>query len=240
MPDRLPPPYEELAQDGQRYFKILGVSPNLIAMYEMLLEAAEIANTNPALRAAGIEIDRLIRQVQQRNEEAARVTAVESIALIRARINATRVRPPGTNSLLGAVLSKPVPSIVPGGGAVGIGDIEALNRGTLRPSGGAKVPFYWRAQEFGSDHLVGHALLGVFQPGEEAPSPEQRRQHPFFEVRGKGQGKRERMIIRNPIAERGFLREGGYLAYEFRRLQHKTIEASAIATMKGIEGLLPK
>lgn len=233
----IPAPFEELAEDGQRYFKILGTPPALVTTYQYLLEAAELAARVPGFQAQGIEIDLLLRQMEDEVRTAARTTAVQSIEFIRQRIEATRVRPKrGDEKLTSSILSKPVPGpIGPAGGSVGIGSIDELNIGTLRPSRNARVPFFWRAQEFGSDHLVGHSIIGVFQPGEAAPSgPAPNRSHPYFEVRGKGQGRRHKMVIRNPIEERGFLREGAMEAAEFRRGYFRAIEARAIDRMKSI------
>jgi hypothetical protein len=233
----IPAPYEELAEDGERYFKILGTPSALITTYEYLLEAAELAVKFPGFQAQGIQIDLLLRQMEDEVRSTARLTALQSVQFIRQRIEATRVRPKrGDEKLVSSILSTPVPGpIGPAGGSVGIGAIDALNIGTLRPSSNSKVPFFWRAQEFGSDHLVGHEVIGVFQPGEAAPEgPGPNRTHPFFQARGKGQGRRYKMIIRNPIEERGFLREGAMEAAEFRRGAFKTIEARAVDRMKQI------
>lgn len=231
----IPPPYEELAEDGERYFKILGTPPELVRTYEYLLEAAELAARIPGYQAQGIEIDLLLRQMQDEVRTAARVTAIQAITLIRQRIEATRVRPKGDGRLAASIAAKPVPGpIGAAGGSVGIGAIDELNVGTLRPSGGAKVPFYWRAQEFGSDHLVGHEVIGVFQPGGVAPSQSSFRSHPFFETRGKGQGARYKMVIARPIEERGFLREGAMEAAELRRAEFRAIESRAVDKMRAI------
>lgn len=242
----LPPRYEELGPDGRRYFKLLGVSPHLLRMYELLIEASDLAGLRPtrAGKAQAIEINRLIAQVKEAMDDAAKATAVQADALIKGKIEATRVRPPTVGvknhhtSLLDAVHSRPVASILPGGGAVGIGDIEELDIGTNNPSpGGTGNTSYWRAQEFGSDHLVGHVLYGVFMPGEAAPvGPGPNRSHPLFQVRGKGGGTSYKMVVKNPIEERAFLREGGFEAFEYRRKLHKATEARAIAKMQTIAG----
>lgn len=233
----VPPPYEELAPNGRRYFKILGVSPHLIRMYELLLDASDLAaiRPGPGGKAQAVEIDRLIARIREEVDAAAVDTAAQAVSFIRDAIEATRVRDGGHQRLLNAVAAVPVPSVLgSGGGSVGIGDIEELEHGTLRPSARSKVPFYWRAQEFGSDHLVGHTLYGVFQPGEAPPEgPGPNRSHPFFQVRGKGQ-KSYKMVVRNPIEERGFLRSGAFQAYEHRRGLHVATEAKAIATMDRI------
>lgn len=239
---RIPPPYEEVAPDGNRYFKLLGVPPHLIRMYELLLTAQRLATIRPTPtgRVQAREIDRLILRVKQRVDADARATALEADRLIRARIESTRVRPPtlgiknSQTSLAGGVESRPVPSILPGGGAVGIADISLLIRATLRPSAGSSVPYYWRAQEFGSEHNVGRTISGVFQPGEAAPDPTQFRVHPVFTVRG-GQGQTSYpMTIKKPIPERAFLREGAWDAYLFRRRRFQATEAEAVVQMRRI------
>lgn len=234
----IPPPYEELAPNGRRYFKILGVSGHLLRMYELLLDASDLAAARPGGtgRAQAVEIDRLIARVRREVDEDAARTAVEAVKLIQDAIEATRVRPQGHQRLLHAIEAGVVPSVIgSGGGAVGIGDIEALEHGTLAASPRSKVPFYWRAQEFGSDHLVGHTLYGVFNPGGAAPvGPGPNRTHPFFQTRGAGQKPSYKMTVRNPIEERGFLRSGAMAAYELRRGLHRTTEARAIATMDRI------
>jgi hypothetical protein len=244
----VPPPYEEPAPDGRQYFKILGVSPHLIRMYDLLLTAQDLAALRPGGtgRSQAIQIDLLILDVKRKVEEAAKATAAESMAMIRAKIEATRVRPPtlgvknSNSSMISGIVSRPVPSILPGGGAVGIADVDELIHATLSPSTNSKTPYYWRAQEFGSDHLVGKTLYGVFQPGDAAPSGMASRSHAIFEYRAKGTTPRFKMTVLNPIRERAFLREGAWDAYMFRKGLYKTIEASAIQRMRTIEsGNLP-
>jgi hypothetical protein len=238
---RIPPPYEEVAPDGNRYFKLLGVPPHLIRMYDLLLTAQQLAaiRPTPTGRVQARDIDQLILTVKERVDADARATALEADRLIRGKIEATRVRPPtlgiknSQTSLLGGVESRPVPSILPGGGAVGIADISLLIRATLRPSGGSRVPYYWRAQEFGSEHNVGRTIFGVFQPGEAAPDPTQFRVHPVFELRSKGQTGYP-MTIKRPIPERAFLREGAWDAYLFRKARFQATEAQAIVQMRRI------
>ncbi len=134
---------------------------------------------------------------------------------------------------MGGIESRAVRSILPGGGAVGIADIQHLVQATLRPSAKSTTPYYWRAQEFGSSHNVGRVLLGVFQPGEAAPSEEQFRTHPAFESRPTGQ-KRFLMRIHRPIPERAFLREGAWEAYLYRKTRFQATEAAAIEKMRQI------
>lgn len=239
---RIPPPYEELAPDGRRYFKLLGVPPHLIRMYELLLTARELAviRPDPTGRVQATEVDRLVLSVKERVDNDARATALQADRLIRARIEATRVRPPtlgvknSQTSLLNGVESRPVPSILPGGGAVGIADLSILIRATLRPSAGSKTPYYWRAQEFGSSHNVGRVIMGVFQPGQAAPDPAQFRVHPVFETRAPGSAIRYPMWISKPIPERGFLREGAWDAYLYRKGRFRTTETVAIEQMRRI------
>lgn len=240
---RIPPPYEQLAPDGRSYFKLLGVPPHLIRTYELLLTASELAASrrDPTGKLQAQQIDSLILAIKRRVDRDAQATALEADRLIRRRIEATRVRPPtvgvknSQTSLMGGVLSRPIPSILPGGGAVGIADIEELVKATLRPSAGSKVPYYWRAQEFGSEHNVGRVLVGVFQPGEAEPDGSQFRVHPVFETRSSGT--RYPMRIGKPIPERAFLREGAYDAYLYRRRRLEATEASAVGRMRQIAAI---
>jgi hypothetical protein len=242
---RIPPPYEEVAPDGRQYFKLLGVPTHLIRMYELLLRASELATVRPDLtgKLQAQEIDALILATKNRVDNDARATALEADRMIRSRIEASRVRPPtlgvknSQTSLMGGVESRPVPSVLPGGGAVGIADVQALIRATLRPSANSSTPYYWRAQEFGSDHNVGRVIMGVFQPGAAAPDARQRRVHPVFEVRGKGAGDRYPMKIRRPIPERAFLREGAWDAYIYRRARFEATEAVAVDRMRQISAI---
>ena len=238
---RIPPPYEEVAPDGNRYFKLLGVPPHLIRMYDLLLTAQQLAavRPTPSGRVQAREIDQLILTVKERVDNDARATALEADRLIRAKIEASRVRPPtlgvknSQTSLMSGIESRPIPSILPGGGAVGIADISLLIRATLRPSAGSSVPYYWRAQEFGSEHNVGRVIVGVFQPGEAPPDGGQFRVHPVFETRKRGET-RYPMKIRRPIPERAFLREGAWDAYLFRKSRFQATEDLAIAQMRRI------
>lgn len=238
---RIPPPYEQLAPDGRLYFKLLGVPPHLLRMYELLLTATELAalrsaRGDPTGRVQAQAIDALILSVKRQVDADARATALEADRMIRGRIEATRVRPPtvgvknSQTSLISGVKSRPIPSILPGGGAVGIADIQELVKATLRPSAGSKVPFYWRAQEFGSEHNVGRTIVGVFLPGDAAPDPNQFRTHPVFQTRQDGYP----MTIRKPIRERAFLREGAFEASVFRRQRLAETEAVAVGRMRQI------
>jgi hypothetical protein len=241
---RIPPPYEEVAPDGRQYFKLLGVPPHLIRMYELLLTASELAGLrpDPAGKLQAQEIDRLVLAVKERVDNDARATALEADRLIRAKIEATRLRPPtlgvknSQTALSGGIESRPVPSVLPGGGAVGIADLSLLIKATLRPSAGSKTPYYWRAQEFGSDHNVGRVIMGVFQPGAVAPDGGQFRSHPVFETRGPGE-ERYPMRITRPIPERAFLREGAWDAYLYRRSRFEATEAAAVDGMRRIAAM---
>lgn len=264
----IPPPYEQPAPDGRTYFKILGVPPHVIRMYDLLLTASELAQARNEVAgrsrssrariergvgaSSAARIDELLLSTKREVDNNALRTAAEADRRIREKIQATRVRPPtlgqknDNTSLISGIRSRPVPSVLPGGGAVGIADVDELVQATLRPSIGSKTPFYWRAQEFGSDHLVGHVVYGVFQPGEAAPSGSQSRRHPLFESRGGGielaggggtlltGGKSYKMVVRNPIGERGFLREGAWEAYLFRKRLNAATESRAVTTMQRI------
>lgn len=240
----IPPPYEEVAPDGRAYFKVLGVPPHLIRMYELLLRASELARVRPDLsgKAQAQQIDALILATKNRVDLDARATALEADRLIRARIEATRVRPPtlgvknSQSSLIGGIESRPVPSVLPGGGAVGIAEIDRLIKATLRPSVNSKTPYYWRAQEFGSTHNVGRVILGVFQPGGVAPDGGQSRVHPVFETRSSTEGAYPMRITR-PIPERAFLRQGAWDAYLYRRRRFEATETVAVDRMRQIAAI---
>lgn len=238
----LPEPYREVAPDGREYFKILGASRHLLNMYRLLLTAADLAAVRPggSGQQTATRISVLIAEIQRRMDGAAVATAHFADEAIRDEIDATRVR----SSTLGVkdhhshlrdgIVSRPVPSVLPGAGSVGLADISALNDATRRPSTNSHKDTYWEAQEFGSDHLVGKTLYGVFQDGESKPSIIDSGVHPVFEYRKKGNTPRFKMTIRNAIEAGAFLRGGGYEAYGYRRELHHQIESFSIDEMKTI------
>jgi len=208
-------PFEVGGGDGSDYFTILPPEPLLIDAF-LVLERARVEALKHPIRAEGraraAAISVLISQVGTRVEEAAVLTAKQAEELIEHRINATQKRPdpPGgafTRRLRDAIACRALPTVLPGGG-VGIGDLNRLNE-VADEQGRA----YWRAQEFGSSHLVGRTLPGFFQPGRSAAGDAPPRTHPIFEVTGEGAP----MTIKNPIPERAFLREGALLAEAFRQ-----------------------
>jgi hypothetical protein len=180
-------------------------------------------------RARAGALSLLISQVGQQVETAAILTAKEAETMIEAHINSTQKRPdpPGKSvgrRLRDAITCRPLKTVLPGGG-VGIGDLSVLNQ-----VADAQGRAYWRAQEFGSSHLVGRVLPGFFQPGASLPDASQSRKHPVFEVTGEG----GLMEIRNPIPERAFLRTGAVEAEVFRQRALGGAVSSGIRELRAI------
>lgn len=107
-------------------------------------------------------------------------------------------------------------------GSVGVGNVDRMDRVTnplaLTPAG--KKP-YWRAQEYGSRHLVGKQLRGMFYDtgGVNPTRPGAATGQPIFltnaAIRAWGadpgdsaRGGRATMLVRNPIRPKGFIKAG--------------------------------
>lgn len=214
MADPYQGPFEVGGGDGSDYFVVLPPEPLLIDAFLTLEKARVEALKNPDRvegRAQAAAISLVIAQVGSDVEAAAILTAKEAEAMIRSRIHATQKRPdpPGKSAakrLKSAIVARALPTVLPGGG-VGVGDISTLNE-----VADAQGRAYWRAQEFGSSHLVGRTLPGFFQPGNSPAGAAPSRTHPIFEVTSGPP-----MTIQNPIPERAFLREGAALAEAFRQ-----------------------
>lgn len=215
MADPYQGPFEVGGGDGSDYFVVLPPEPLLIDAFLTLERARVEALKNPDRvegRAQSAAISLVISQVGTDVQAAAILTAKQAEDMIRSRIDRTQKRPdpPGKSAgkrLRSAIVCRALPSVIPGGG-VGIGDISTLNE-----VADAQGRAYWRAQEFGSSHLVGRTLPGLFQPGGVAPDGGMFRRHPIFEVTGEG----GLMHVQNPIPERAFLRSGAALAEAFRQ-----------------------
>lgn len=223
-----------VSDGGTTYFAILPPERHLLNAYRMLLEARRIAQRNfPGTegRARALAIDVVLKDVQVRVDAAAVLSAAEAEKMIVARIKATQVRPdpPGNSGrgvrLQDAIECRAIKTAV-AGGAVGIGDITALDRVADR-NGQA----YWRAQEFGSAHLVGRTFRGLFQPGSSPAGAAPFRTHPLFEVDRGGKP----MTITRPIPERAFLREGTLAAEVFRQKALGGAVTPAIAELRLIQ-----
>lgn len=232
MPRGLPGPYIVGAHGGT-YFAILPPETHLLNAYRILLDARRVAIRNfpgPEGRARALAIDVVLREVQTRVNVAATETAAEADKAIVALIKKTQVRPdpPGRSAhtrLQEAIESRPLATNVAGGG-VGIADISILDQ-VADASGQA----YWRAQEFGSSHLVGKKVKGFFQPGRSAAGAAPFRTHPLFEVTSEG----PQMLISRPIPERAFLREGAAAAEVFRQKALGRSVSPALAELRLIQ-----
>jgi len=226
-------PFEVGGGDGNDYFTILPPEPLLIDAFLLLEEARKEALKHPIAaegKARASAISLVISQVGADVEAAAILAAREAEALIVGRVNATQKRPdpPGGGGvhrrLRDAITCRALPTVLPGGG-VGIGDLTDLNQ-----VADAQGRAYWRAQEFGSSHLVGKTLYGFFQPGESAAGEAPSRTHPIFEVTQGG----PQMIVENPIPEKAFLREGATLAEVFRQRQLGNAVSGGITELAAI------
>lgn len=215
MSDPREGPFEVGGGDGSDYFVVLPPEPLLIDAFLMLEQARVEALKNPDKvegRAQAAAISLVIAKAGSDIEAAAVLTAKEAEAMIRAKINQTQKRPDPPGKSLGrrlkdSIVCRALPSVIPGGG-VGVGDLSVLNE-----VADAQGRAYWRAQEFGSSHLVGRTLTGFFEPGQSLPDAGQFRKHPIFKVGPEG----GEMEIRNPIPEKAFLRDGSALAEAFRQ-----------------------
>jgi hypothetical protein len=207
-------PFEVGGGDGNDYFVVLPPEPLLIDAFLTLEKARIEALKNPDKvegRAQAAAISLVIAQAGADVQAAAVLTAEQAEDMIRSRIDRTQKRPdpPGKSAgkrMRSAIQCRALPSVIPGGG-VGVGDISILNQ-----VADAQGRAYWRAQEFGSSHLVGRTLPGYFQPGDSPAGAAPSRTHPIFRVESGPP-----MTITNPIPERAFLREGAYLAEVFRQ-----------------------
>lgn len=199
----------EPAPDGNLYVHFMEAPPALLVLYEELLAAAAQARGIPGPQGTAIAdaISLLIGEVEDAVTAAGESAAVAADAAMRDQIVFTQKRPDNTGNLYNAIESRGVLS-APAGGAVGIADFNTLQNNAIGRDG---VP-YWRIQDEGSSHLVGHEVHGFFQPGDSPPDQSQSRVHPVFEP---GQG--PLMKVQNPIPAKNFL-EAGRAAADATRL----------------------
>lgn len=241
MPIGIPGPYEQGAHDGNVYFKVLPPAPALVNSYRLLLEARTLflrvaqVTTDPVgkldAEARAAACDLVVKNVSDGAHRVASLTASESEKTIVARIHATQLRPdpPGKSvnqRLQDAINSRPIAGFL-GTLEVGIADVSKLDDVV-----GEDGQPYWRAQEFGSQHLVGKRIKGLFQPGGAAPDQSQFRTHPVFEVGGEGA---RPMLIQRPIPEKAFIREGALAAESFRAREFAAVERAGVAELRLIE-----
>lgn len=213
----------ELGEEG--FYLVLPTPPALLGGLELLAEALLLAKRLVGL-APTAQIESLIAAVESRVNATGQEVAVASERLIIDKINQTRVRPEadrGRKHLADGVRSESL-----GLGAVGIGSIPELD--TVVGSDGK--PF-WRAQEWGSHHLVGRTIPGLFQPGNAPASQEQFRVHPIFEVGDGGA-----MTIRRPIPARHFMRDGSAEATLLRDRLFGETQTVAIAEIRAIRAVV--
>lgn len=218
----------ESAPDGSRYVHFMTAPPALLAGYGYLIRAESVARTipGPEGRARADAIGLLLLQIEQQVTVAGEAAALAADTAIRARIASTRKRPDrGVHQLEDAVESRAVLS-QPAGGAVGIADIEKLDKEAVGQDGQP----YWRAQELGSSHLVGKRLSGYFQPGQAAPDQSQFRNHPIFQPDPSGPP----MLIQRPIEARNFIATGVQVADAARLAEFRTIDRTAVKEIDAI------
>lgn len=226
-----------VSDGGTTYFAILPPEPHLLNAYRMLLEAEKLARREfPGAegRARALAIDVVLKQVQTAVGRAAVLTSQEAEKLIKQEVRATQVRPDPPGKGMGRrleanIVCRPLRTSLPGGG-VGIGDISELDK--VADSRGRP---YWRAQEFGSQHLVNwyknNTRYGFFQPGNSRPGEAPFRTHPLFEL-NTGGGK---LKVKKAIPERAFLRQGTATAEVFRQKQLGRAVSPAIAELRLIQ-----
>lgn len=233
MPKGLPGPYIVSAGSGGSFFAILPPEEHLLRGYKYLLDARQIMlRSLPGAegRARALAIDVVLKEVQTRVKIAAAETAAEADKQIVTLIKSSQVRPDPPKSRGGVRLedgirSRPLITALAGGG-VGIASIDLLDK--VADSSGRP---YWRAQEFGSTHLVGRKIKGFFQPGRSPAQGGLFRTHPTFELDSEG----PQMLITRPIPERAFLREGALTAEIFRQKALGNAVVPAFAELKLIQ-----
>jgi hypothetical protein len=204
------------------YYRIFAIG-DVARIYERFAHVLELTEELEAtgLKGLAIGIPSRVRASLLRFtdglELVARTTALQSQEMIAARVNATNVRPdtgrrPG---LAAAIRSTP---LEPRGsfptGAVGVANIDALNRLTTRSGRMARYGPYWTSQEYGfrprGRQLQG--IRGFFTGpgfGPTAPSPSAFRDQPTFEARRGGP-----LMRPSGYAGRFFLRDGSKTAFD--------------------------
>lgn len=225
--------------DGHDYFTILPPVPQLIEGIKFLDLARTETLKNPDRvegKVRATAIDYVIKEVGDKVKLAGKQAATDAAVIIRAGVDRSQKRPDGPRRqgrrLRDAITCRALPNVIPGGG-VGIGDIAILDTVV-----GADGTPFWFTQEFGSSHLVGHEVYGRFrQPGIAAPNPQEFRVHAIFTPEKSG----KRMIVKRPIPERAFLREGAETADTLRmKLLGDAVE-QAIRELKSIlDGSSPR
>lgn len=199
------------------------------------------------------EIEAAFLQFQRGMERAATVGASTAQEAMRRHLQITAVRPetnakPHLKSLLTA---RPFAPQGIGGfatGSVGVGEIKTLDR-AIDPDYPEAGP-YWRAQEQGTNKLVGRRIFGYFfgagqiaevpraqyrgQPGPHAEFAATRgKNSTFLGVRG-GQGGPGRISV--PLKPRGFIRDG---AAEGRVAWAAEVQSAEVAAITRLARIRP-
>lgn len=217
----------EQGPDGGTYFAILGPSLNLVRSVRNILAAQRIYLGYPGGRgrdqaeALGIILAELETAVHASGVATAQMAEASAKDILNRKI--LRPTTPKASHLIDAISARAL--VVRGGsgswGAVGIGDIDQLDT----------FP-YWKAQEFGSKHLLNKTIRGYFYDSggsRFAPDPSQSGAHPIFRA-----GAGPRMTIRNPIEGKGFLTGATIEALGFRYRIWRTVEKAAVAQVRGV------
>lgn len=218
----------ERAPDGNEYFTVLGPSINLVFAVRDLRRAQSNYLRMPGGRgrdqAAAMEV--IIRELETAVHRSGVATAEFAEERAKSLLERRIVRPstPGPDHLKDSIVARPIVMRgLPGSwGAVGIGDISLLDRHE-----------YWKAQEFGSTHLVGEELRGFFfnPGGPHRPNPAQFREHAVFGSTGE---KGPPMRVENPIQGKAFLTEATFDALAFRFRAWRSIESAAVAQVRSV------
>ena len=216
----------EAAPDGNTYFTVLGPSINLVRSLRNLIEAQRIYATMPRgqgrdqAAAIGVIIRELELAVHRSGVATAQFAQDRARTILERRI--IRPQTPKPDHLRDAIVARAIAFRgQPGSwGAVGIGDITLLDA----------FP-YWKAQEFGSTHLVGAKIRGFFfEPGgPTAPGGAPNRSQAIFRP-----GKGPTMHIQNPIVGKRFLTEASFDALEFRFRIWRGVEKAAVAQTRSV------
>lgn len=205
-------PFRLTGPDGQTYFDLLNPPRSLVPLYLALsdrikffeAEATKARRLKPAQPEIvtywsgwALKAKQVLVQLEQDMAEAARQAAIAADLQGRYWIKVTQVRPDTSKQrhMEDNLRSRHIPTPGLDLAVVGLFDIGELDK-TATAHG-----TYWEAQEFGTDAHVGRIVRGFFMPGSVRPDPSQDRQHPEFQP-----GAGPKMVIGNPIEERGFLR----------------------------------
>lgn len=211
--------------------------PRYFAAIRFINDAIEVyrAAGHPEV-AARLEAELAALEVKVVAQSEADAKAGDTIIRDTLRERLVRDTTPGPH-LGDRVRSLALPAGIPGG-AIGYGDLDDLEK-AVDP----KFPefgTYWRAIEYGSDHMVGRIIPGYFQPGFAAPSASEFRQHPYFTPASgaglaTGDTSAPAMRVQNPIEPKHFLRDGSATAAaehetQMQRLQSDAADAFLAAT----------